>query len=144
MANKHSAFDSFYTWPYDAKVQNVLLVDGESKASIHGIGTIFFSLNDFIIRLHNILYVPSLSTSLFSVKEHTTQYEKCSLKIEDNRFFLSFPIYVIKKKIVRKHNTSPFTLTPPLQYSPTFLHILPIQVSSTISQPSEHIYNQKT
>ena len=50
------------------------------------------------MKLQNVLYVPSLSTSLFSIKEHA-QYEQCSLRVENNRFFLSFPTYTIKKLI---------------------------------------------
>ena len=40
----------------------------------------------------------TLSTSLFSIKEHA-QYQHCSVRIENNRFFLSFPTYTIKKTI---------------------------------------------
>ena len=98
MCNNRFSFDNFYPWPPSAKVQDVLLADGTSRAPIRGIGSIIFSINSFIVRLHNVLYVPTLSTSLFSVKEHA-QYDGCSLRIEHNRYFLSFPSYTIKKTI---------------------------------------------
>ena len=98
MSNCRYSFDSFHPWPASAKVQHVLLADGTSKAPIQGIGSILFSINDFAVRLHNVLYVPTLSTSLFSIKEHA-QYQQCSVRIQDNRYFLTFPTYTIKKTI---------------------------------------------
>ena len=68
------------------------------QAPILGIGSVLLNINNYILRLQNVLYVPSLSTSLFSLKEHA-QYANCSIRIENNRFFISFPTYTIKKKI---------------------------------------------
>ena len=88
MSNNRFAFDSYFDWPTGAKIQHMIFADGSSKAKIHGIGTILFSFNDFILRLQILFFVPSLSTSLFSIKAHA-QY----------RFFLTFPTYTIKKSI---------------------------------------------
>ena len=75
MSNLRHAFDSYFPWPPTAKVQNVLLVDGVSRARILGIGSILISLNNLIVC---VLHVPSLSTSLFSIKEHV-QYQSYSI-----------------------------------------------------------------
>ena len=46
------------------------LEDGKSTTKMLGIGTIKFTVGMYKIHLHNVLYVPSLDGSLFSIKQH--------------------------------------------------------------------------
>ena len=43
--------------------------------------TIVISINNFLVRLHDVLHFPTFSTSLFSIKEHV-QYNSCSFQVE--------------------------------------------------------------
>ena len=76
MSNDKNAFVTFLNWPPTARARHVMLADKDCTAPIEGFGTIAISINGFNIRLHNVLYVPALSTSLFSVKEHENSHPK--------------------------------------------------------------------
>ena len=53
---------------YAGKYQQVTLEDGKTKAIIHSIGTIEFSIGRYKVHLQNVLYVSSVDVSLFSTK----------------------------------------------------------------------------
>ena len=128
MSNNRFLFETFFPWPAEARVQHVLIADRDSKAKIDGIGTIVISINNFTVRLQNVLYVPSLSTNLFSIKEHV-QYDKCSMHIENNKFYLSFPSYTMKKRTGAELTLTaklPSSLSDPIHFDSTQAPLSPL------------------
>ena len=69
MCNNPSAFSTYTKWPEDHIVKNVTLADN-SLAPIEGIGSIKCKIDNHDYTLKGVLYVPNLSSSLFSVKQH--------------------------------------------------------------------------
>ena len=59
----------------------VTLGDGTTKLQVLGKGTIKINIETFVIELHNVLLVPDLEDTLFSITEHI-QSPKYSLKAE--------------------------------------------------------------
>ena len=75
--------------------QDVFMADGTSSIPIKGMDTIKIDLsNDSVIELHNVLYVPDLNTSLFSVKEHM-RYTGCYFHAENNTATITFPEFCV-------------------------------------------------
>ena len=50
--------------------QVVCFVDGETILHITGIGAILIKVYIYIIEIENLLYVPQLDETLFSITEH--------------------------------------------------------------------------
>ena len=73
MCTNRNLFTKIFPWDPNTPNQHVTLADGTSNAKIKGIGTITFQLDKQVVTLHNVLYVPSLSHSLFSIKQHCLQ-----------------------------------------------------------------------
>jgi len=67
MCNNAKAFSTYTKWPGDHKIKCVSLADN-SKAPIIGIGTIRCEIQGYKYTIKGVLFVPSLTTSLFSVK----------------------------------------------------------------------------
>ena len=92
MCNSQQLFTTIYPWT-SKQNQHVTLADGQTNSKIEGIGTIEFTINNNKVTLHNVLLVPTLSHSLFSVKQH------CSLPgtyfhSESNVATLAFPTFL--------------------------------------------------
>ena len=85
-------FSDIQPWT-NTTTPNVILADGSSSAPIQGIGTVKLLLNNrHPIELHNALYVPTLSTNLFSVKEFL-HYQGTFIIAEHNIMTLAFPTF---------------------------------------------------
>ena len=69
MCNSPQLFTKINPWT-SKKNPHVTLADGTTTSKIEGMGTIQFSINHNTVTLHNVLLVPTLSHSLFSVKQH--------------------------------------------------------------------------
>ena len=69
MCNNPNAFTTYTEWPKDHAVTHVSLAD-DSKASIKGIGSIECSIDGNKYTIKGVLFVPTLSSSLYSVKQH--------------------------------------------------------------------------
>ena len=55
---------------YSGATNHVTLGDGHTKSPIKGVGHIYFVVpKGYTIHLHNVMYVPILNVSLFSVKQ---------------------------------------------------------------------------
>ena len=87
-------FTDLQPWNHPTNT-HVTLADGVTKAPIQGIGTIRALLNQsHTIELHNVLYVPSLTSNLFSVKEFV-RYNGTLTLAENNSFTIAFPTFII-------------------------------------------------
>jgi len=135
-----------------ANMKHVTLADGSTKSNIKGIGTVAFKLGRNTHVLQNVIYVPSLSTSLFSVKHHCSQ-QGCTFHVENNQATLAFPtfthtvpiqdeIYMTVNPIkvtLCKHETLPQPITPP---KPNTKSILKYKLSSIFAtKPSQSTPN---
>ena len=89
MSGNKSYFVTLILFPDKTRV--VLLGDGSTKIPVHVIGTIDIIINEkYRIKLHNVLYVPDLADTLFSVKSHM-KYLHCSFLAANNNITLNFP-----------------------------------------------------
>jgi len=73
-------------------MKDVVLADGLTTAPIKGIGSMEFYIDKNMYRLHNVIYVPQLSHSLFSIKEHC-KWKGCYFHTENNIATLAFPSF---------------------------------------------------
>ena len=64
----------------------------KTQVPISGIGSIQININGFILRIHNVYYIPHLAYSLYSVKEHMT-YDNCYTYFGNRKAVLSFPCF---------------------------------------------------
>ena len=62
----------------------------KTQVPISGIGSIQININGFILRIHNVYYIPHLAYSLYSVKEHMT-YNNCYTYFGNSKAVLSCP-----------------------------------------------------
>ena len=82
-------------WPKSAMTIHVMLADGDTRDSIEAVVNVCFSLpNHTTLEIENVLYVPTLSTSLFSVQQHLA-YNECSMRSHNNTLQLNFPDFNI-------------------------------------------------
>ena len=81
--------------------KSVILGDGSAKFSVLGIGVIYISIGNYYIQLHDVLYVPQLQDTLFSITEHI-KYELCKVDASNNKYNLIFPTLHIRSLIVHE------------------------------------------
>ena len=74
-------------------IVTVSLADGKRKAKIEGHDSIAIRLDDTIQVLHNVLFIPTLSISLLSVKQHSETQGKY-FHAEGGEAILAFKHYV--------------------------------------------------
>ena len=86
----------------------VTLGDGTTKLQVSGQGTIKINIETFVIELHNVLLVPDLEDTLFSITEHI-QSPNCSLRAEKNKYTLFYPTFNI---IARLDNEVHLQISP--------------------------------
>ena len=113
MFNHKSYFTEIFPWSHP-KYSHVTLADGSSKAQIQGIGTTKFLINNkFSVEFHNVLYVPSLSSNLFSVKEFL-RYKGTLLLAENSTMIIAFPSFITEAHIDDEitFHTQPTTKPP--------------------------------
>ena len=67
----------------------VILGDGTSTLPILGFGSIDVTINNYRIILDNVLYIPKLNDTVFSIKEHV-RFSQCSFYCAHNKATLSF------------------------------------------------------
>ena len=74
----------------------VSLLDPRHNCRIHikGIGSIHLKINGYIIKLHDVFYVPDLQYSLYLIKQHK-RYQNCSCLFYNDAATLSFPNFNI-------------------------------------------------
>ena len=72
----------------------VKLGDGATKCAVMGIGTIQLMVQTKVIRLHDVLYVPDIEDSLFSIKTHM-RFQGCYEHSENNQCTIAFPTFTI-------------------------------------------------
>ena len=93
MSNDPKSFQTFTKWPREHKIQKVSMADGKTKAQIHGIGSIQCIINNNNYTIRGVLYVPELSKSLYSVKQHCETQGQI-IHFEANKAILSFPTFI--------------------------------------------------
>ena len=109
-------FTSLSPWNPHIPIQHVILVDGVSKAKIEGFGIVRFLINNrHAVEFKNALYVPSLSTNLFSIKDFI-RYQGCMFLAEHNVISLAFPKFIATANIGSEVTIS----TSPTKCKPTF------------------------
>ena len=72
----------------------VILGDGVTKLRVHGIGTIAVEIQNKLIELHNVLYFPDISDTLYSIIEHGHQPD-CSFVIKNGATTVGFPTFAL-------------------------------------------------
>ena len=113
MFNSPDYFIELHPWT-NTTTPNVTLADGNTSTPIQGYGTVRLMLNNkFPIELHNALYVPKLSSNLFSVKEFL-RYQGTFIVGENNTFTLAFPSFLLDIPITNEicFNTPPTSCIP--------------------------------
>lgn len=96
MVNLHKHFITYNQWSNNF-ITHVTLADGTSKVKIHGYGGIKFHSNGHQVTLQNVLYVPKLSHSQFSVRKY--QMNKGNhIHFEDKQVTIAFPTFEITSK----------------------------------------------
>ena len=70
--------------------QVVVLVDGSTTLPICGVGAIRLKIGIYILEIENMLYVPRLDDTIFSITEHI-KYSNCSFIGNNNKYTLIFP-----------------------------------------------------
>ena len=93
MCKDTSLFTHLYPWQPSSSTTEVTLADGLTTAKVEGIGTISLELNKHKVTLHNVLLVPSLSESLFSIKQHCVSKGNY-FHTENNQATLAFPEFL--------------------------------------------------
>jgi len=91
MCNNPSAFATFTKWPAEHMIKNVTLADN-SQAPIEGIGSIQCKIGNNYYTLKGVLYVPNLSSSLFSVKQHCEKPGQL-VHFDSNMVTIAFPSF---------------------------------------------------
>ena len=89
MLNNAAAFTVLQPWK-NRNVTHVNLADHTSRAPIKGCGTVNITLDGHTYTLENVLFVPSLSSSLFSVRQHQIRPGHY-VHFSDNIITLAFP-----------------------------------------------------
>ena len=148
MFQNKSYFTELFPW-YNTKQTHVTLADGSSTAIMDGIGTIRFTINNkFPVEFHNVLFVPSLSSNLFSVKEFL-RYKGTLLLAENTNFILAFPSFITDTTIsneitIQTNNTNQppifSTIDAPL-HTPNSTHYIS---PTTLQQFIPHVYHIPT
>ena len=119
MFSDKSFFFDIFPWHKNHPIQNVTMADGQSSLPIKGIGTIRWLINNkHPIEFHNVLYIPSLSTNLFSVKAFM-HYQGCYFHTEGKTCTLAFPSFTTDGYIDQEFYVS----LSPTKISPTFSSI---------------------
>ena len=72
----------------------VTLGDGLTQLPIHSVGSIVVIINNNLIQIDAVLYMPGLDDTLFSVTKHI-KTKGCSMIAKDNQYLLSFPNFTI-------------------------------------------------
>ena len=72
----------------------IILGNGVTKLKIHGIGTIAVEIQNKLIELHYVLYVPHIAYTLYSIIEHSRQ-PGCSFFIENGATTVGFPTFTL-------------------------------------------------
>ena len=93
MWNKRHEFITFKSWNPSLPTATVSLADGVSTAKIEGFGSVAFRLGNTTQILHNVLFIPTLSSSLLSVKQHS-ETQGNYFHAEGGEAILAFKDYV--------------------------------------------------
>ena len=123
MCNQKSLFTNLYPWGKHESIQAVTLADGVTTSPILGIGNVSFYLDDHNITLTNVLFVPALSDSLFSIKQHS-MYQGNYFHVENNIATLAFPksthsIPIADEIYITVHPTSAYYTSKRIQQQKT-------------------------
>lgn len=78
--------------PYKGRYPSVTLGDGSTECAIKGVGDIVIQIMGHTILLSNVLFVPTLECSLFSIKMHM-KFSGNYFHAQDNRCTLAFPTF---------------------------------------------------
>ena len=114
----------------------VTLGDGTTTLPIKGSGTVQIVMNGHHVSLHDVLYVPALKDTLFSIKEHST-HRGCAFISENATATLFFPKFEVPVSTadefelaftIPSSNSSPEFNT---EFSPRIFPEQPVQVIST-------------
>ena len=112
-ANRHMCNNKdlfFNITSYNGPNPYVTLGNGKTKCPIKGIGSIEFEITSGQkLRFHNVIFVPDLDVSLFSIKQHM-QYEGCYEHSQNNKCYIAFPNMIIK---AQNNNEIEFEVLPP-------------------------------
>ena len=73
----------------DDSPRNVILGNGTATLPMLGFGSIDIPINNYRIILYNVLYIPKLNDTLFSIKEHV-RFPQCFFYCAVNKAILSF------------------------------------------------------
>ena len=74
------------------------LDDGTTKLPIIGKDTIRIYIESQVVGLHNVVFVPELEDTLFSITEHIKSLN-CSFKAEKNKYTLYYSKFSINAKL---------------------------------------------
>eukprot|EP00957_Ditylum_brightwellii_P201914 15327791-Ditylum_brightwellii.AAC.1 len=114
-ATKHMSgllklFKSLHLFP---SVYNgyVVLGDGSTKLPICGIRSIIINVQNKIIQLDGVLYVPDLQDMLFSTLQHG-RYPDCSFLIKGGCATLEFPNFKLEAKTEKEITVDIAPLSP--------------------------------
>jgi len=93
MVNNKSLFIRFSPWQNDIDPKFVTFADGKTQAEIKGIGSIVIKINKHTILMNRVLYVPTISDNLFSVKQHC-ETQGTYVHVQGDQATIAFPSFV--------------------------------------------------
>jgi len=93
MVNDKSLFVCYSPWQEDTKPIFVTFADGKTQAKIQGIGSILIKIKNHTILINRVLYVPTISDNLFSVKQHC-ETPGTYVHVQGDKATIAFPTFV--------------------------------------------------
>ncbi len=112
---------------------SVLLGDGKTIIDIQGIGTVCCRIDDHLVTLHDVRYIPNLGESIYSLFVHIKSPKHGLNSTSDQGLFIQFPEFSTKAIIGTTDiylNMTPVQEHSSTTYTPTF------QLSTSIPDSS--------
>lgn len=72
------------------------LLGDDTKLKIEGVGTAVFRLNNYVVKIRNVLHIPALRAPLYSLRSHRMQPGCGTLSSYDIGSYVIFPTFVLK------------------------------------------------
>jgi len=98
-ANFHMFKDRDFFTTLSSAMGHVILGDGKTSLNIMGVGTVECIVDNHLLVLENVRYVPDLSESVYSLFQHIQQPGHCVRSSFEEGLFVVFPTFACKARI---------------------------------------------
>ena len=114
MFNDLSYFTDIFEWKPTSKNQKYVHLADDTKLKIEGIGHIDMTIEGKRIRIPDVLYIPALHSSLFSVRQHIA-YQGCAVLAFNNSVTITFGDFIHRANVEETIN---FEATKTIDFRP--------------------------